>query len=88
VRASALSFVSNIAEGYERQTKAEFARFLWIAKASCGELRAQLIIAGDQNLITLADAEQLLDRCSKLSIGLRRFIDYLSKDPKPGKGEK
>lgn len=41
---SALSIASNIAEGYERDSDREIARFLTIAKGSAGELRTQLYI--------------------------------------------
>lgn len=48
---SAISIPSNIAEGYERNSKRDFARFLKIAKGSAAELRTQLYIVKDMNLI-------------------------------------
>ncbi len=42
MRRAAVSVLSNIAEGFERDSPAEFIRFLAIAKGSAGELRAQL----------------------------------------------
>jgi len=48
---AAVSVMANIAEGFERGSRAEFARFLFIAKGSCGELRSHLVIAHDQKMI-------------------------------------
>lgn len=41
---SALSIPSNIAEGVERGSQKDFARFLQYSKGSCGELRTQIYI--------------------------------------------
>lgn len=49
IRRAAVSIMSNIAEGFERGATTEFIQFLYIAKGSCGEVRAQLRIAKDQN---------------------------------------
>lgn len=47
MRRAAVSVASNVAEGFERGSPAEFRQFLTIAKASCAELRTQLHIAQD-----------------------------------------
>ncbi|MEE2984089.1 MAG: four helix bundle protein [Pseudomonadota bacterium] len=41
---ASLSVPSNIAEGYERDSKKQFARYLRMARDSCAELRTQLYI--------------------------------------------
>jgi four helix bundle protein len=47
ITTSGLSIPSNIAEGYERQSKKEMANFLNYAKGSAGELRTQVYIGID-----------------------------------------
>ena len=42
---AAVSVVSNIAEGAERNSSKEFVRYLHIAKGSAAELRTQVYIA-------------------------------------------
>ena len=52
IQRAAVSVMSNIAEGYERQTNKEFAQFLYIAKGSCAEIRSLLYIGRDLKYIT------------------------------------
>lgn len=49
---SAFSISSNIAEGSERNSNKQFAQYLQIAKGSCGELRSQLYICREIDLLT------------------------------------
>ena len=46
-----LSIPSNIAEGCERDSSAEVARFMTIAKGSCGELITQIYIGIEAGFI-------------------------------------
>ncbi|MES2746816.1 MAG: four helix bundle protein [Bacteroidota bacterium] len=78
IRRASLSISSNIAEGFERNTDKEFIYFLYVAKASAGEVRSQLYLAFDLNYITKQEFEQLLESITEISKLLSGFIKYLS----------
>lgn len=54
---AAVSIASNIAEGAERDSIAEFIRFLHIAKGSAAELRTQVYIAQRIGVLPSANAQ-------------------------------
>ena len=78
IRRASLSITSNIAEGFERNTDKEFVYFLYIAKASAGEVRSQLYLAFDLEYITNNEFDSLSESISEISKLLSGFIKYLS----------
>ena len=74
IQRSAVSIPSNIAEGFERQTNKEFIHFLFIAKGSCGELRTQLYLATDLNLIETEKGSELCQLTKEVSAMLFGLI--------------
>lgn len=69
IQRAAVSVMSNIAEGFESGTRQEFLNYLYIAKASAGEVRAQLYAAHDigyVNIQTFKDLKSLAEECSRL----------------------
>ena len=77
IQRASVSIMSNIAEGYERDSPNEFHRFLTIAKASCAEVRSQLYIALDIGYIEEETFHQLLKQAEEVGRiigGLRNSI--------------
>ena len=84
IRRAAVSIMSNIAEGFERDGKKEFIQFLSIAKGSCGETKSLLIVALDQQYVDIDTHRRLItlaDDTGKLIGGL---MNYLKKTPLNG----
>lgn len=75
--------MSNIAEGFESQTQAQFIRYLGIAKTSAGEVQSQLYIALDISYIAKEQFAQAFDLADKALRQLVRFISYLKSHPRP-----
>ena len=75
---AAVSIMANIAEGFERRSPADFARFLTIAKASCAELKSHLFLATDVGYIDAELFRKLQDQAeevNRLIGGLRSSLN-------------
>ncbi|HSH29935.1 MAG TPA: four helix bundle protein [Thiohalobacter sp.] len=79
VTRAALSVPSNIAEGYERDSKRELMRFLRIAKGSCGELRTQLYIGSRIGYIRAPHCRHLIAETWELSRMLHGLIQSVAR---------
>ena len=79
LRKSAVSIVSNIAEGKERKTPADLIRFLYIAKASAAELRTQLILTKEIGYIKEEDFQPLIEKAIRISSMLGALIKSIRK---------
>ena len=74
IRRATVSILSNIAEGFEKDTPREFCRYLRIAKGSAGEVRAQLYVALDVGFLTQTQFDALYNRVSVISRLLHGLI--------------
>ncbi len=84
IQRAGVSVVSNIAEGFERGTKQEFINYLYIAKGSAGEVRAQLYIAldiGYVNMETFTYLNNLSGECSRL---IQSFVEKVKMGSRTG----
>ncbi|MCC7420233.1 MAG: four helix bundle protein [Planctomycetaceae bacterium] len=73
VQCAAVSIMNNIAEGFERDSDADFARFLSIAKASSGEVRSMYYVAEDLHYVTPDIAAERRGKLRQISAGITSF---------------
>ncbi len=84
IQKAAVSVMSNIAEGFERGSNKEFIQFLFIAKGSAGEIRAQLYVAFDLGYIPENKFKKLNTEVLVISQQLSGFIKYLKESKMTG----
>jgi four helix bundle protein len=72
-----LSIASNIAEGMERDSRADRARHLTIARSSCGEVRTQVYVGLDVGYVDQEVGQRWIAESRQISamlVGLSRSI--------------
>ncbi|MFA5013844.1 MAG: four helix bundle protein [Candidatus Paceibacterota bacterium] len=84
IQRASVSILSNIAEGFERGTRQEFLNYLYIAKGSAGEVRAQLYVAFDAGYLNIERFKYLnglAEECSRL---VQSFSDKVKGNTRQG----
>ena len=74
---AAISIASNIAEGAERNSKADFIRFIHIAKGSAAELRTQFYIASQIGVVEKNIQKRMVSELKELSSMLQALSNSL-----------
>ena len=77
IRRAAVSVMSNIVEGFERESEPDRLRFYSMAKGSCAELRSQLYIALDAGYVSDTDFTMIRTKAEEVARvlgGLRSSI--------------
>src|SRR3972149_10298115 len=83
IRRASVSVMSNIAEGFESRTDVQFINFLGMARASAGEVRAQLYIALDQKYITKEKFHETFEMAQTCARQIANFMKYLESNSRP-----
>ena len=77
IQRAAVSIMNNLAEGFERSTDADFARFLDVAKGSCAEVRSMYYTAEDRGYIASDLAEMRRSKARQISAGIASLAAHL-----------
>ena len=77
IRRAAVSIFSNIAEGMERDTDADGARMLYIAKGSAAEIESQLIYASRVGYLQVEEVDLLNQELIEIRSMLSSLIKKL-----------
>lgn len=77
VQQAGVSIMNNIAEGFERSTDTEKARFMDIAKGSCGEVRSMYYSAEDLRYVSAERATQRREASKKIARGISSLASHL-----------
>src|SRR5690606_41534328 len=74
---AAVSISNNIAEGFDRQSKKEFVRFLYISLGSNSETKSMLYLAQRLNYLNKINADMLIEQSREVSKIIRGLIKSL-----------
>ncbi|MFN8294581.1 MAG: four helix bundle protein [Chitinophagales bacterium] len=72
-----VSISNNIAEGFDRSSKADFSRFLYISLGSCSEVKSMVYLSHRLNYISNQNKDKLMDESNEVSKNIRGLIKSL-----------
>ncbi|MFN4147031.1 MAG: four helix bundle protein [Runella sp.] len=79
---AAVSISNNIAEGYGRNTDPQFRQFLYIARASCDEVKSMIYLAVRLNYLNENQKNEFIAQIEEISRMSFMLINYLDKPKK------
>ena len=85
ITGSAVSAMSNIAEGFHRNSNREFMRFLDYSRASVAETLSHSYVALDQEYISQEEMERVKEQAEFVWKKVNNFISYLNQGSKSHK---
>ena len=88
LRRASVSVPTNIVEGKNRGTDGDYSRFVYISRASCGEVEYLLLLAKDLGFLAIPEfvrLDQEIRTIGKMLNGLLKSFDKVpARSPKPG----
>ncbi len=75
---ASVSISNNIAEGFDRSSKADFSRFLYIAISSCSEVKSMLYLAKRLAYIDKEIMQQNIEKSEEVSKIIRGLIKSIN----------
>jgi len=82
ILSAAISVMSNIAEGFSRNSNKEFIRFLYISKGSIAEVQSISYVLLDLNYINDKEFETIYQKSEKVAKMCSNLIKYLTNSKK------
>ena len=77
-----VSISNNIAEGFDRGSSAEFARFINISMASCSETKSMLYLAGRLGYLSKEQQILLIEQSEEIAKILRGLLKEIKTNSK------
>jgi four helix bundle protein len=71
--------ISNIAEGFDRSSNADFVRFLYMALGSCSEVKSMIYLAEKLKYLQNKRGLELIENSNEISKIIRGLIKSLTK---------
>ncbi len=78
IQRASVSISNNIAEGFDRMSDKEFVRFLYIAQASCSEVKSMLYLSNRLKYLDNEATKRFVENTNEIGRIMRGLIKSLS----------